>query len=65
MPNERFQLRLICCGREADVWPQHGPGLTWAQADEYRNSYVSVAGHIRQAIIEPFDATADKEQAGE
>lgn len=55
----RFMLKLTCCGREAD--PPSRP-MTWAEADAFRESYVSGPGvtsperprengHVRSAII--------------
>jgi hypothetical protein len=49
---------LICCGRDDGTY---GP-VTWAEADEFRESYCTGIGvfdecsgltHVRSAIIEP------------
>lgn len=57
---QRFQLRLTCCGLK-NVWPLQGPGLTWEHAVDVRNSFISVPGHDRQAIVEPYKPAAPKE----
>lgn len=43
-----WRVRLFCCGREipSDYL------ATWGEADAIRESYVSVDGHVRSALVE-------------
>ena len=47
VPGGQWVLRLICCGHDDGRWRC----ATWEEADAIRNSYVSVKGHDRNAIL--------------
>lgn len=48
----KFRVRLVCCGRDAGLWPQPPDLYTWHEADTFRNDYVDAEGHVRVGIIE-------------
>ena len=51
-----WYLRLVCCGRDGGVTLHP----SWEEADETRQSYVSVEGHERSAILCSIGVTEDE-----